>query len=40
MIARQPTISFVEYSRASVDEALAATGVVVVRARGFGSDAL
>jgi hypothetical protein len=40
MIARHPTVSFVENSRASSDEALAATDVVVVRASGFGSDAL
>ena len=40
MIVRHPTISFVENGRASSDEALAATDVVVVRASGFGSDAL
>lgn len=40
MIARHPTVSFVENKRASVDEALAATDVIVVRASGFGSDAL
>jgi hypothetical protein len=40
MIARHPTVAFVENGRASVDEALAAADVVVVRASGFGSDAL
>ncbi len=40
MIARHPTVSFVENGRTSVDEALAAADVVVVRASGFGSDAL
>ncbi len=40
MIARHPTVSFVENRRASVDEALAAADIVVVRASGFGSDAL
>ena len=40
MTARHPTVSFVENGRASSDEALAATDVVVVRASGFGSDAL
>ena len=40
MIARHPSVSFVENRRASMDEALAATDVVVVRASGFGSDAL
>lgn len=40
VIARHPTVSFVENGRASVDEALAATDIVVVRASGFGSDAL
>ena len=40
MIARHPMVSFVENGRASVDEALAATDIVVVRASGFGSDAL
>ena len=40
MIARHPTVSFVENRRASVDEALAASDIVVVRASGFGSDAL
>jgi hypothetical protein len=40
MIARHPTVSFVENGRASMDEALAATDIVVVRASGFGSDAL
>jgi hypothetical protein len=40
MIARHPSVSFVENKRASLDEALAATDVVVVRASGFGSDAL
>jgi hypothetical protein len=40
IIARHPTVSFVENSSASMDEALAATDVVVVRASGFGSDAL
>ncbi len=40
IIAGHPTVSFVENSRASTDEALAATDVVVVRASGFGSDAL
>ena len=40
MIARHPTISFLENRRASLDEALAATDIVVVRASGFGSDAL
>ena len=40
VIARHPTISFVENGRASMDEALAAADVVVVRASGSGSDAL
>jgi hypothetical protein len=40
LIARHPTISFVENSATSVDDALAAADVVVVRASGFGSDAL
>jgi hypothetical protein len=40
MIARHPTVSFVENRRASLNEALAATDIVVVRASGFGSDAL
>ena len=40
MIALHPTVSFVENGRTSVDEALAAADVVVVRASGFGSDAL
>ena len=40
MIARHPMVSFVENRRASVDEALAASDIVVVRASGFGSDAL
>jgi hypothetical protein len=40
MIARHPTISFVENERASSDEALAVADIVVVRASGFGSDAL
>ena len=40
MIARHPTVSFVENGRVSVDEALATTDFVVVRASGFGSDAL
>jgi hypothetical protein len=40
MIARHPTVSFVENRRASVDEALAEADIVVVRASGFGSDAL
>ena len=40
LIARHPTVSFVENRRASNDEALAAADVVVVRASGFGSDAL
>jgi len=40
MIARHPSVSFVENKRVSLDEALAATDVVVVRASGFGSDAL
>jgi hypothetical protein len=40
MIARHPTVSFVENGRASVDEALAATNFVVVHTSGFGSDAL
>jgi hypothetical protein len=40
MIARHPTVSFVDNGSASVDDALAATDVVVVRASGFGSDAL
>ena len=40
VIARHPTISFVENGRASMDDALAATDVVVVRASGTGSDAL
>ena len=40
VIASHPTVSFVENSSASMDEALAATDVVVVRASGFGSDAL
>ncbi len=40
MIARHPTVSFVENRRASLDEALAASDIVVVRASGFGSDAL
>ncbi len=40
MIVSHPTVSFVENGRASSDEALAAADVVVVRASGFGSDAL
>jgi hypothetical protein len=40
MIARHPSVSFVENNRVSLDEALAAITVVVVRASGFGSDAL
>lgn len=40
LIARHPAISFVENGRASMDDALAATDVVVVRASGTGSDAL
>jgi hypothetical protein len=40
LIDRHPTVSFVDNRRVSVDEALAATDVVVVRASGFGSDAL
>ena len=40
MIARHPTVSFVENASVSLDEALAAIDVVVVRASGFGSDAL
>ena len=40
IIASHPTVSFVENGRASSDEALAAADVVVVRASGFGSDAL
>ncbi|HEY5630010.1 MAG TPA: hypothetical protein VIR16_10920, partial [Candidatus Limnocylindrales bacterium] len=35
-----PTVTFVENGRVSVDEALSAADVVVVRASGFGSDAL
>jgi hypothetical protein len=40
LISRHPTVSFVENGRASSDEALAAADVVVVRASGFGGDAL
>lgn len=40
MIVRHPTVAFVENGRASVDEAIAVADVVVVRASGFGSDAL
>jgi hypothetical protein len=40
LIARHPTVSFVENGRVSNDEALAAADVIVVRASGFGSDAL
>jgi hypothetical protein len=40
IIARHPAVSFVANTAASVDETLAATDVVVVRASGFGSDAL
>ena len=40
IIVSHPTVSFVENGRASSDEALAAADVVVVRASGFGSDAL
>jgi hypothetical protein len=40
LISRHPTVSFVENGRASSDQALAAVDVVVVRASGFGSDAL
>lgn len=40
LIARHPTISFVENGRASMDDALAVTDVVVVRRSGTGSDAL
>ena len=40
LIARHPTVSFVDNATASTDEALAACDVVVVRASGFGSDAL
>jgi hypothetical protein len=40
VIARHPAVSFVENGRASVDEALAIADLVVVRASGFGSDAL
>jgi hypothetical protein len=39
-IARHPTVSFLDNGSASSDDALAATDVVVVRASGFGSDAL
>lgn len=40
MASRHPGVSFVENRRVAVDEALAATDVVVVRGSGFGSDAL
>jgi hypothetical protein len=40
IIARHPAVSFVENRATSVDDALAVADVVVVRASGFGSDAL
>ena len=40
LIARHPTVTFVDNRSVTTDEALAAVDVVVVRASGFGSDAL